>query len=132
MLRCALSYFYFINTFVHIYDSIAKDWVAFTLWTAQARALKTIASNQLTIALKARQLGMTWLALAYGLWLMLYRPKAVVLLFSRRADEATYLLADRLKGIYQRLPSWMQAAEDLTANNHNFFHSYALSFRPSP
>lgn len=132
LLKCAASYFYFIMTYVHIYSSVFKDWVPFTLWPSQARALRTIATHQLSVALKARQLGMTWLALAYALWLMLFRPRAVVLLFSRRDDEATYLLDDRLKGIYQRLPSWMQAAQVLTDNSHNLELSNGSEARAFP
>lgn len=54
------------------------------------------------IILKARQLGMTWLVLGYVLWLMLFRPAATALLFSRRDDEASHLL-DRLRGMYKRI-----------------------------
>ncbi|MEK7874032.1 MAG: CoA transferase, partial [Chloroflexota bacterium] len=42
--------------------------------------------------LKARQLGMTWLCLAYGLWQMMFKPIAKPLVFSRTEDDAMYLL----------------------------------------
>src|ERR1700722_12228946 len=81
------------------------------------------ADNRLVVVLKARQLGLTWLVLAFALWLMLFHPIATVLLFSRRDDEAADLLAVRLHGMYDRLPAWLQA-EGITADNA---HEWALS-----
>jgi len=72
----------------------------FRLWAAQLEALDTIHDNRLVAALKARQLGMTWLVLAFALWLMSFWPAATVLIFSRREEESLYLLGDeRLRGV---------------------------------
>ena len=61
----------------------------------------------MTIILKARQLGLTWLAIAYALWTLIFQPGSTVLLFSRRDEEATALL-DRMHGMLDRLPTWLQ------------------------
>lgn len=117
LMLCASDPQYFIEVYCEIYDPQALDWIPFELWQAQLDALNILHDNQLTIALKARQLGMTWLGLAYGLWLMLFRPIATVLIFSKRDDEAMYLLGEeRLRGMYLRLPKWMQAADVDTDN----------------
>ena len=109
LLICGADYQYFITEYCQIYDPQALDWIAFELWPEQIEALHMVMNNQFTIALKARQLGLTWLALAIALWLMLFRPIATILLFSKRDDESTYLLGEeRLRGMYQRLPTWMQ------------------------
>jgi hypothetical protein len=64
---------------------------------------------------------MTWLMLGYALWLMIFHPIATVLLFSKRDDEAVYLLGDeRLRGMYYRLPDWMQAERVTTDDRHIF------------
>ncbi len=106
---CYASPEYFISNYCYIFDSVSKDWILFDLWPEQHRALNTMHDNQLAILLKARQVGLSWLALAYGLWQMLFRPIAVFLIFSRRETEAKYLLGEeRLKGIYRRLPDWMR------------------------
>jgi hypothetical protein len=89
----------FLNTYGQIYDAELSDWMPFHLWPEQERTLRTIHANQLVCVLKARQLGLTWLALGYILWLVLFRPAATVLLFSRRDDEATDLLTTRLRGM---------------------------------
>lgn len=123
-LACALSEAYFVQTYCQIYDAGKREWVPFTLWPAQKTALKALAEQKLVIALKARQLGLTWLALAHLLHQMLFKPIATVLIFSKRDDEAVYLLgSERLRGMYARLPKWMQAR----ATINNSAHEFALS-----
>ncbi len=100
-LKCAESCSYFLNNYGYIYDATLGDWVPFSLWPAQMEALDAIVENRLSIILKARQLGLTWLCLGYALWLMLFHPSATVLLFSRRDEEAGALI-DRLTGMYTR------------------------------
>lgn len=126
--KCALSVLWFVHNYCHVEDvQGARDWVPFRLWPSQAEVLRALINNRLVIVLKARQLGMTWIMLAYALWLLLYRAQATVLLFSRRDDEAKELLR-RLKGMFDRLPEWMktqaQARPDgpriATDNEHVF------------
>jgi len=107
--KCRKSALYFIVNYVKIYDAVDSDWVSFDLWLRQRSTLQTILDNLLVIILKARQLGLTWLSLAYALWLMVYHPAAEIGVFSRRETEALYLLSDeRLRGMYDRLPDWMK------------------------
>jgi len=104
--KCADSYCYFINTYVVIYDATLRGWIPFSLWLEQEASLETIHLNQLVIILKARQLGLTWLVLAYFLWLMIFHPSAAVLVFSLRDTEAKFLLGDeRWRGMFTRLPA---------------------------
>lgn len=116
--KCFANAEYFIHHYCFIYDATLSDWVPFSLWPAQAEALGVVHCNRLVVMLKARQIGMTWLVLAYALWLMIFRPAATVLLFSRRDDEAKYLLSDdRLKGMYKRLPTWMLTGHEVKADS---------------
>jgi hypothetical protein len=120
-LTCSESCAYFIDTYCRIYEATERTWIPFALWPEQYRALKVISNDPRVVILKARQLGITWLVLAYALWMMLFRPAATVLLFSRRDDEAIYLLGDeRLKGMYNRLPAWMQARSVIRDNGHEW------------
>lgn len=130
-LKCRVKPAYFIHNYCQIYDAEKRAWIPFRLWVAQFETLKTLHASKLVILLKARQLGMTWLVLAFALWLMLFHPAATVLLFSKRDDEATDLLDFRLKGMYRRLPTWMQCRDVLINNNHQWElsnGSRALSF----
>lgn len=123
--RCKKSAAYFINNYVKIYaanNDISAGgtgtWISFKLWDEQLQVLDMFILELLVVVLKARQLGLTWLALAYALWLMLFRPSATILIFSRRDDEAKYLLSDeRLKGMFNALPDWLQ--EDVDKSDHH-------------
>ncbi len=115
---CAESALYFVHRYGQIYDKVREDWVPFRLWSAQARTLRVFQDHPRVVVLKARQIGLTWLALGYALWKMLFHPIQTVLLFSRRDDEAVELLDFRLKGMYRRLPRWMQARAVEADNAH--------------
>ena len=108
-LRCEASAAYFIYNYVKIYDSIQKDWVPFHLWEIQFEVLQELLNNRLFAILKARQLGFTWLMLGYILWRKLFYPIQTVMLYSRREDEAKYLLTRRLKEMHNKLPPFLQA-----------------------
>jgi len=133
ILKCAASPLYFITTYIKIYDVQAKVWIPFDLWPEQIEALELLHENQMTVALKARQLVLTGLALAYGVWVGLFRPIAAILLFSKRDDEAVYLLGiERLRGMYNELPEWLRARELTGDSAHLFALSNGSSFRAFP
>ncbi len=119
-LKCSASGLYFLDTYCQVYDATSRAWLPFRLWPVQASTLRAIINNRLVIILKARQLGQTWLVLGFALWQLLFRPAATVLLFSKRDDEAIHLLDFRLKGIYRRLPPWLQARAVLKSNAHEW------------
>jgi len=111
--KCAASVEYFILSYVQIYDATVKAWIPFSLWLEQKEVLGKIHLFQLIIILKARQLGLTWLVLAYFLWLMIFHPSATVLVFSLRDTEAKFLIGDeRWKGMFLRLPLSMRTDAD--------------------
>jgi len=122
--KCFRSPAYFTTNYCQIYDALERDWIPFTLWPEQADTLAAIQDHRLVVILKARQLGLTWLVLAYSLWQVLFHPAATVLLFSRRDDEAIYLLDDRLKGMYSHLPEWMREDLEVVASSA---HEWGLS-----
>lgn len=107
--RCAASPQYFIQKWILIYDAATTEWIPFRLWPAQVDALTLVHAESQVVILKARQLGLTWLLLAYALWTVLFRPIATVLVFSLRETEAIYLLGDeRLRGMWERLPPFLR------------------------
>jgi hypothetical protein len=61
------------------------------------------------LILKARQLGITLLACAYALWLMLYRPGSVCVAYSYTEDEAKKLV-EATWAMFQSLPEAVLAA----------------------
>jgi hypothetical protein len=106
--HCAASPLYFLSAYGWLFNATQEQWLPFELWPAQAWLLVKLRRQRLVVMLKARQLGMTWLLLGYGLWLMLFRPAATLGIFSRTEDDAIELLDFRLKGMYARLPAFLR------------------------
>lgn len=131
-LKCARSLPYFFVRYLQLFNATEQTWVGFDLWPGQEPVLAALQMHRQIIILKARQLGMTWLVLGYFLHKMLFQPAATVLLFSRRDDEAMELLSDeRMKGMYSRLPAWMQCRGVTVSNAHEWVlsnGSRALAF----
>lgn len=107
--RCAASPLYFVGGYAYLFNATEERWLPFDLWPAQRWVLAQLHRQRLIVALKARQLGMTWLCLGFSLWLLLFRPAHMVGLFSRTEPDAQDLLDFRLKGMYERLPAFLQA-----------------------
>lgn len=109
--KASLSPAYFIDTYCRIKDSVRKRWIPFQLWREQYQVLNGWHQHQYNIVLKARQLGLTWMALGYALHGMIFNQHYEVILVSKTQRESHELLSkDRLKGMYKRLPDWMQTA----------------------
>lgn len=132
--KCYGSYIYFIQNYVKIYDSVESNWIHFSLWPKQVELLHQIHRNQLTVILKARQLGISWLALSYALWNVVFKPIASVGLFSRRDNEALYMLSnDRLRGMFNNLPLWMRAdLKPATDSGHEWILTSGSAVRAFP
>lgn len=69
------------------------------------------------IVLKARQLGLSWLVLAYALWLGVFKPNSTVLIFSMRDVEAMDLLRNRIAGMYDELPDFLRPGSSSRSNH---------------
>jgi hypothetical protein len=119
-LACSRSPAFFLTHFGYVYDPLQRGWTPFHLWPSQVEALGQLEWGRLAVILKARQLGMSWLTVGFGLWHMIFRPAATVLLFSQRDDEAVQLLTFRLRGMYDRLPPLFRARAVGRDNTHEF------------
>ncbi len=94
---------YYVDTYVMIEDKDADEVIVpFKLWPAQQEALQSIHDNRLNIILKARQLGFTWLILAYVSWALLTHPGWLTIAFSRAETQAGELVR-RLEVIYSHM-----------------------------
>lgn len=95
---------YFIENYVFIEDRDTKELaVPFHLWDGQKSALKAFQDERLNIVLKARQLGLTWLTLAYAVWCMVYKPGYMVVALSKKDDDAKELVR-RVSFILRHMP----------------------------
>jgi hypothetical protein len=78
-------------------------------WAWQFQLLALWVINRLCVVLKARQLGVSWMAAIYALWVAIRRPGQSVLLISRNQADAEKLL-EKVAFVYERLPDWRPRA----------------------
>jgi hypothetical protein len=106
--RCALDEKYFIEKYVWIpSEEDPRGRTKFELFDYQEELLDLTTSQRFVIALKARQIGFTTLAMAHALWLTLFKPGAKILIVSRNQESSNKNLA-QARLAYQFLPAWMK------------------------
>lgn len=97
---------------VHCVDSTTGERFQFQLinetdpWFWQRGVLDEWITNSKSIDLKARQLGITWLAGGLGLWTALYVPGSKVLCISIKEEEAVKVV-NRIWDMLQSLPPYL-------------------------
>lgn len=126
--RVAIDPHYFTQGYGHVRDEDAGGpAVPFVFWPRQDHATRTAVGARdqgevldrmieelRLVVLKARQLGLTWLALHYGYHLIALdpdTPNATVLGLSQDGGYAKRLL-ERVRGIRERLPPFLRHTED--------------------
>jgi hypothetical protein len=112
----------YLGHFVHCVDAKTGEEFDFDLLTADERAEIDIPGEPggwhwhreildawmvqiLSLELKARQIGITWLAALLALWMVLFRPGTRVLILSVNEEEAKKVIA-RIWGMWQSMPTW--------------------------
>ena len=90
------------------------------MWDGQRATLRDFVQYRRNIVLKARQLGLTWLALAYAAWLIVFHPGKTVVALSQTEDFAKELVV-RMNtilvnlGMFVRNTEWGGAVYSSTA-----------------
>ena len=116
--RCAMDETYFLEKYVFIpSEEDVRGRVKFEMFEHQHELLNLFKGNRFVVALKARQLGYTTLAMAHALWLAFFRPGATVLIVSRNQKSSNKNLS-QARLAYQFLPQWMkERAPQVTADS---------------
>jgi hypothetical protein len=78
-------------------------WIPFDLWPAQVDLMHAFHAQPQHIVLKARQLGVSWIAVVYALWLCLYHESQSIVIVSKDEDAA-YEVIRRAAGVFARRP----------------------------
>lgn len=104
---------------------------AFELFDYQRETLNLIRNNRYVTVLKARQLGLTTLMMAYALWNLLFRPGSNIVLVSRSQTAANSAL-EMIDFMYNFLPEWVKdrgpKSESDAATHHSYrFHDGLVS-----
>jgi hypothetical protein len=76
-------------------------------WSWQREYLDWILSEDLTITLKGRQLGVTWVWAGLALWYLLHRPGSDVLVYSITEKDAIEVV-QRIWGMFESLPQHLR------------------------
>lgn len=100
------SFLYFLDEYAFIEDKENKRPMKLTLWPSQRRIIGDLVNSLLLILLKTRQVGLTWLAAAYVLWMAIRSPLFLAVIISASEDHAIEFL-NRVYFIMDRLPKWM-------------------------
>ncbi len=102
---------YFINDYVKIEDRDVEGIVIpFRLWDSQKPILETFLKERLVQIMKANQLGLTWLIIAYGTWRLINNAGYSVKAISETEIKAKEIIR-RIDFILRHLPNWMIAKE---------------------
>ncbi|HEY5585706.1 MAG TPA: terminase family protein [Ruminiclostridium sp.] len=113
---------YFIEHYVHIEDRDSEELaVLFHLWDGQKKALQDFINERLNIVLKARQLGLTWLTLAYAVWCMMFKPGYMVVALSKKDDDAKELVR-RVSFILRYMPESIKPIINATTSQVTILH----------
>lgn len=97
---------FFIDRFVKIEDKDAVGSVIpFTLWDSQKTTLKHFLTEKFVQVLKANQLGLTWLIIAYACWKLIHNPGYSVKVISDTELKAKEIIR-RMDFILRHMPHW--------------------------
>jgi hypothetical protein len=103
-----------------------KGRVRLDLFDYQQETLDTIRDNRYVILLKARQLGLTTVAMAYALWMLLFRPGSNIVLVSRSQTAADKAL-ELIDFMHQFLPESILERGPTLENSAAKHHSYRFA-----
>ena len=105
-IKCAKDPAYFMKKYCHIQHP-TRGRILFNLYPFQTEVLHLFKDNQFIITLKSRQLGISTLAAAYSLWLMLFHKDKNVLALATTQATARNLVSKTMF-MYDELPKWLQ------------------------
>ena len=104
---CADNLVYFTKNYCFFEDKDDPEVVVqFRPWKEQLEALESIRDNKLNLFLKARQIGITWVALIYCTWDLLFHPGHTAIALSKTEQDA-FELVRRTTVILSKLSALM-------------------------
>lgn len=97
--------------------------VRLELFDYQEDTIKTFMDNRYVVVLKARQLGLTTITMAYALWLLMFRPGSNIVLVSKNQTTADKAL-ELIDFMWRFLPDSVKYRGPILENNAAKHHSY--------
>jgi len=105
-IKCGKDPAYFMKKYCYIQHP-TRGRILFNLYPFQSKVLHLFRDNQFIITLKSRQLGISTLAAAYSLWLMLFHKDKNVLALATTQATARNLVTKTMF-MYDQLPKWLR------------------------
>ena len=105
-IKCAKDPAYFMKKYCYIQHP-TRGRILFALYPFQEKVLHLFRDNQYLVTLKSRQLGISTLASAYSLWLMLFHKDKNVLALATTQATARNLVSKTMF-MYDQLPKWLR------------------------
>ncbi len=105
-IKCAKDPAYFMKKYCYIQHP-TRGRILFNLYPFQSEVLHLFRDNDYIITLKSRQLGISTLAAAYSLWLMLFHKDKNVLALATTQATARNLVSKTMF-MYDQLPKWLR------------------------
>lgn len=101
--RCERSFGYFVDSYAMMYKKEGGEPIPFKLWEFQIEGADLIQLHKRLIILKARQMGLSWLAMAYAVWCILFKKNFHVYITSIGLKEVNEQM-ERIRFIWYNLP----------------------------
>ncbi len=110
--RCSdglAGFLYWCEEHCRIEDKRAdyRDWFPFKLYGCQKRVAERLISGNWLAVLKARQLGLTTLVIAYALWRHSFTKMWQTIILNQTVTYAEEFI-NRFRGMRSHLPTWLQ------------------------
>ena len=105
-IKCAKNPAYFMKKYCYIQHP-TRGRILFNLYPFQDKILHLFKDHQYIITLKSRQLGLSTLASAYSLWLMIFHKDKNILALATTQATARNLVTKTIF-MYDQLPKWLK------------------------
>lgn len=114
MIRCGKDPSYFINKYCKIRHP-TRGLIPFAMFDYQEDLLEDFRNHRMNVVLKSRQMGISELASAFIVWLILFHQNQSVMVMATKAETAKNMIK-KVRTSLKHLPRWMLLTQ-ITADN---------------
>jgi len=104
-LKCKNSFNYFCSNYIYLELPGGDKYI--TLYKPQSELIETINKHKHVLVLKSRQIGISTVIQAYGVWLQVFYKNVVIGVLSKDGPEATSFVR-YMRGMLDKLPTWLK------------------------
>jgi len=122
IIRCGLSPFYFIETYLRIFDQTqgkAGLIVPFKLFDFQKKLIQTYLDNRFVVANKYRQAGVSTTTCAYIAWYIMFNANRQVAIVADKLETARDEIMSDVVLFIEGCPDWLRPKTGRDANAKN-------------